>query len=465
VQLNGNRILGRLGSTRFQAPKHLRKVRKPLPIRLRQLFRKNIRASSPDWIRQDVERLDNQIGSFEAAFQQLESGKDEDIVINIRRAIEQAFELTENGSKLPGRLKSLGCPEPLLDTRDVREVGKVSNYWRISRHLAVCSQHFRPHFANAEWYPLPHYRASSKSRVLSRQYVHAEIQLLVHFELACPQLMPRVLGVSKEACFLCDSFIKAHGRFSVAGAHRQIFPKWTIPDLKEYDLQTIIHFREALSRVCGEVNEEYFKAQKKLPSRPFPLQSAINLNVIHLKTPSTSSLLLQPESHLSYNARTINSNNFNLRSIPSQAEEDGTLLEHDRDGNASREAISLALQDDKMRAPMTNRQGILAERPIDIRVDETISEYRDWVHVIASFSSFPIVDLQMLQQPHSIGGSVSLESSSGVECHRKIHLSEIPLDKELILERDSNDALHELSFLLVGTQEQKVRIRCRWHVS
>ena len=205
VQLNRNKILGRLGSARFQCPMRLTKTREPLPARLRHLFRNNIRISRPFRNRQDFDGLDSQITSFEAVFSQLEDGRSEEAIAHIGRVIKQAFNMTEDGVKLPGRLKAVGYPDLLLDAREIREVGKVSNYWRISRHLAICSQRFRSHFASAERCPLVNYRASLKSKVLPRRYVHAEIQILVHFELTSPQSMPRAIGVSKEACFLVHS--------------------------------------------------------------------------------------------------------------------------------------------------------------------------------------------------------------------------------------------------------------------
>ena len=53
-----------------------------------------------------------------------------------------------------------------------------------------------------------------------------------------------------------------------------------------------------------------------------------------------------------------------------------------------------------------------------------------------------------------------LESALDGEGQRTVNLADIPSKEELVLDRDSNDALGELSFVLIGTQDQKVRIRC-----
>lgn len=257
------------------------KTREPLPTRLRRLFRTNLQAS----LRRtcpDFSRLDEQIRGFEQAFERLERGNTQDVVRNVALIIKQAFDLTEDGVKLPDRGQALGCPATHLDARDIREVGKVANYWRISRHLTICSWRFRTYFSNAAWLPVPGYRCSTTSNIQSQQFVHAEIQLLVHYELASPHLMPRTIGISKQSCFLCDSFIQAHGQFSITGAHRQMFPQWTIPDLEEYNAQTTQRFRVALKQVLVDVRKEILRSEKTSPWRPFPLQSAFNLQVVHL---------------------------------------------------------------------------------------------------------------------------------------------------------------------------------------
>ncbi|KAF2210296.1 hypothetical protein CERZMDRAFT_45675, partial [Cercospora zeae-maydis SCOH1-5] len=318
VRLNSNRILGRLGSARFQAPPHMNSRRGPLSAQLRKFIGKN-RGKNPRKHRlSDLEKLDSDIAGFEAAFAQLEMGSSEQVISNLQRVIRQAFCLTVDGSQLPDRLRALGFSATQLDVREVREVGKVANYWRTSRHLSICARRFHRQFAGATWRSLPTYKPSATSELYSQQFVHAEIQLLVHYELEKPKLMPRIIGVSKEACFLCDSFIRAHGQFSLSGAHRQVFPQWTIPDLKDFSFETAQRLRQALSQLSIEVNREYIGAQgRKLPHRPFPLQSAINLNAIRFASPSTSTIIAN-RGPLSHSDDSTERRNPSLGSLPSQ---------------------------------------------------------------------------------------------------------------------------------------------------
>lgn len=461
VQLNCNKILGRLESTKFQRPTHIAKIRNPLPTRLRQLYRKHIQSSLSRHNRLDVDSLSGQIRSFEVAFRRLEEGEPEELIPNVKNAIMKAFDLTENGVKLPTRLKNLSCPDSVLNAREVQEVGKISNYWRISHHLAVCSQRFRRLFANVEWYPLAKYRASRKSRTITQQFVHAEVQLLVHYELASPTSIPRAIGASKEACFLCDSFIRAHGRFSITAAHRQIYPQWTVPDLKEYTSQTKERFRRALAQVYVEVKQEYGKAQLKLPWRPFPLQSAINLNLMQLKTPSTSTLLSQARSQFRDDIRTIETSSSSSESTLREAKQ--RQLETSDDREAFEKVPSRLSSIDEQQVPINGREHALAEVPIKIIVDDANLAQCDWVHVSAYFLSSPSFEFATPPRQCSKGGSVFLESALGCEGQRTVNVADIPSKEELVLDRDSNDALGELSFVLIGVRGQKVLIRCQWH--
>lgn len=66
--------------------------------------------------------------------------------------------------------------------------------------------------------------------------IHAEIQLLFHYELHAESRRPRVICSSKSACFLCDLFIHVHGKFYVARTHGVLYDKWILPDQEKIHL-------------------------------------------------------------------------------------------------------------------------------------------------------------------------------------------------------------------------------------
>lgn len=458
--------MGRLGSSWFRRPKHLGKDPGPLSFRFRQLVQRNIRDRFPRRSLGDLNRLDRQIENFEAAYRQLEHGRVEDLIMHTKLVIKQAFVLTRDGVKLPTRLKDLGWPETQLDVREIREIGKLANYWRISRHLALCSRRFRSLFENVELQFLPSYSPSSKSRAFSKQYIHAEIQLLVHYELTTLELKPRAIGVSKEACFLCDAFIRAHNCFSVTGAHRQMFPQWTVPDLEEFTTSTIQSFQRVLSQVCEEVKREYLKSQQKSPWRPFPAQSAINLAVIHLDTPSTSTLPLRSTASSIDNRRSTKSHKGCVALEPYQTEESASDLEQN-DGQDCIEPTSvLSSAIGRCGCPNSQEEEMPAI-PVEIVVDEAFPERIDWLRFFATSSPVTSSRRTELEQPQFVKATISLQPATGVESHRAIHMASIPSHGELVLERDICDDLHQLSFLLVGPQgpEQPICVRCHWRTS
>ncbi len=59
--------------------------------------------------------------------------------------------------------------------------------------------------------------------------IHAEIQLLFYYETRPELRRPRVICSSKSACFLCDLFIKVHGKFYAARTHGVLYDKWMLP--------------------------------------------------------------------------------------------------------------------------------------------------------------------------------------------------------------------------------------------
>jgi hypothetical protein len=70
-----------------------------------------------------------------------------------------------------------------------------------------------------------------------RYKVHAEIQLLCYYEQhPNTRILPRVFKSSKDACFLCNEFIKAHGKFYIPKTHGRVYDLWMIPDLQTLGL-------------------------------------------------------------------------------------------------------------------------------------------------------------------------------------------------------------------------------------
>ncbi len=81
--------------------------------------------------------------------------------------------------------------------------------------------------------------------------VHAEIQLLLHYELHPELQRPRVICSSKSACYLCNLFVRLHGVYHISRTHGRLYEKWTLPDLA---VQLLPHHRATMDAVIDQLN-------------------------------------------------------------------------------------------------------------------------------------------------------------------------------------------------------------------
>lgn len=59
--------------------------------------------------------------------------------------------------------------------------------------------------------------------------LHAEIQLLLYYELHPTDLLPRIITSSKDSCYLCTLFFEVHGKFAVLRSHGHLDDDWKWP--------------------------------------------------------------------------------------------------------------------------------------------------------------------------------------------------------------------------------------------
>ncbi|KAJ9142119.1 hypothetical protein NKR23_g7368 [Pleurostoma richardsiae] len=59
--------------------------------------------------------------------------------------------------------------------------------------------------------------------------IHAEIQILAHYELHPVQRPPRYIASNMDACYLCWTFIRLHGKFHVRKSHGSLHTRWKLP--------------------------------------------------------------------------------------------------------------------------------------------------------------------------------------------------------------------------------------------
>ncbi len=118
--------------------------------------------------------------------------------------------------------------------------------------------------------------------------IHAEIQLLFFYEQNPNIPHPRIICLSKSACYLCDLFIKTHNKFYIPRTHGRLYDKWILPEwpinespANEHTISVIERFNAILeAKILHTLNH------RQLPCR-HPNESVL---LLHEPWSSTSTL-------------------------------------------------------------------------------------------------------------------------------------------------------------------------------
>lgn len=70
---------------------------------------------------------------------------------------------------------------------------------------------------------------SQTRKILREAKVHAEVQLIYHYLLNPVETFPRVICSSKDACWLCNAFIKFGKTLHTPRCHGKLYPGWRLP--------------------------------------------------------------------------------------------------------------------------------------------------------------------------------------------------------------------------------------------
>ena len=305
IDLNRNRLYGRFGSKKY-VPPYYRPWANSLSLtrELEILLKDGMDVSVRN--RSRYQELVEEISELNECFSKFEALPVEMDDIALGNLVKQAYSITVDGTSLHTRMNELGLPHKLLSNKHVQQLTKVANYWRIAKCLVEAARSLRHFFSNVETLALEPY---SPSRWMGqKRCIHAEVQMIAHYELSPTKKRPRVIGASKEACFLCDAFVRAHKQFCLSKAHRHLYHQWTVPDLKEYSPKTRARLQDCLQQVHREIVREKNRKINISMRRPYPLQSSINLLRAVLRSPSQSTAI----SHIASTIRRSSSSACSL---------------------------------------------------------------------------------------------------------------------------------------------------------
>lgn len=104
--------------------------------------------------------------------------------------------------------------------------------------------------------------AATARKSFTESKVHAEIQIVAYYEMNPTSLLPRVICSDKDACYLCNEFIKLHGKFYIPRTHGKLYPGWRVPPLATLD-DTLLLLNERLESRIGLYYRENMQTNRR----------------------------------------------------------------------------------------------------------------------------------------------------------------------------------------------------------
>lgn len=144
----------------------------------------------------------------------------------------------------------------------IQQIGKIGRYWSLSANLTSAARKYADLFSNLRYDILTPYQStmfqSHSGQLTHFCHVHAEVQMVAFYESEenGVRIRPRVIGASKAACYLCNSFIYSHGSFFLSQTQGHLHGQWTVPDLAQYPPTGRMRLRAALSEVNDRIGRE-----------------------------------------------------------------------------------------------------------------------------------------------------------------------------------------------------------------
>ncbi|KIV96451.1 hypothetical protein PV10_00321 [Exophiala mesophila] len=218
----------------------------------------------------------------------------------LEECVSECFSITTSNGRVSFRttLQNAGLnSHEWFNDKFIMQIDKLGAYYRIPETLSRESRRkgIRSLFSNIKLEYLDPYEPRQSSISLTGKkiycYVHAEVQMVVHYMITRSTQPPRFIGTSKATCFLCHLFINEQKLFSVSAWHGRLYDQWTIPDLAEYNSVNIAALRAIIRGVQHECVE--LISQEHL-WRPYPLTSRHHLPELPVYSPASTITKLDP---------------------------------------------------------------------------------------------------------------------------------------------------------------------------
>ncbi|CAF9912229.1 MAG: hypothetical protein GOMPHAMPRED_007601 [Gomphillus americanus] len=271
IELQHYKLLGRLRSCKWQKPKYLSRThKKPLWQDLDNLIhrvqhvypRKNHPRQGPV-----IQRL-LCLQEMLKALENIPPGRGNELA-SLQEVVQDCYRFCKSQEieHFATTLEAHGSRTPQLAAalKTLQQIEKIGAFQRIAMGMIARSQTYPSLFSRIEFEYMQPYSVQSTEigyeRWAKTIHVHAEIQLIVHYDLMSSTAgiscfkPPRTVGTSKYLCYLCFLFMSHHGRFSPNNTHGRLYDQWTIPDLAEYDDAIRQGLRDVIRQMDSDVTE------------------------------------------------------------------------------------------------------------------------------------------------------------------------------------------------------------------
>ena len=284
MNLSQERILQRIRPRWIPTPSYFHGTEEPLLDRIIQFYHRL--KTRPDLADCLITRFDSLLSSLRL-LKTPDRPDEQSVRAALKAIVRHCADVSYSGKhrSLEQQLRQIPGTQRVWESREVAQVDKLARYWGLSKDLAKLARRFeyRHVMRNLALEYLTAYPASTPAGALRRCHVHAEVQLILHYEQYSLEKPPRAIGCSKSACFLCDSLIQAHGQYFISYAHRRLYNQWTIPNVSWMTTERIRCFRSILEdmttkmvSLTGNVKRTTANSRKQV-FRPFALESRAGL--------------------------------------------------------------------------------------------------------------------------------------------------------------------------------------------
>lgn len=274
ISLQRNRIHHRMGSRKHERHRSERSPKQPLWDRFsnqRSLLLKSLSAHCGLLMTRDIQELVELYRKYDQTMH-LKANEEIDELMHLCEASNRIFDRPDRRAVLDLLEDSDGRDLAMKEaTRAVSTIAKIGSYYAASKLLIAAVKLHPEAFQSLNFNFVLPFRAVRSAISIegpsTRCHVHAEIQLAV----VCDQLgqelgrsSPWIIGTSKRACFLCEEFLRSHGKYLVEQGHGHLFSQWTIPDLESFNEEQVRTYRAVIQSISREVAS---LARQKHPRR------------------------------------------------------------------------------------------------------------------------------------------------------------------------------------------------------